>query len=116
MSRWAQKKKAPADDWGLVERNETCMSILPHARAQGRFFADSSLSVALSGWLEFDAVLKAPSCSDCNMRSELRYCAGNDAVAFQCPRCLAQVQRRWIPHALLRGLEFRDLPAWEKRT
>ncbi len=58
----------------------------------------------------------APRCA-CGAEGELRRCAGNDGVAWRCPRCLA-VLSKWLPHAELTaaGVDPERLPDWNTRA
>ncbi len=58
--------------------------------------------------------MNAPRCA-CGADGELRHCAGNNAVAWRCPRCLTALTK-WIPHERLleAGVDIAALPDWDQ--
>ena len=53
-------------------------------------------------------------CKKCNRDSaELRRCASNDGIAWQCRACGAALSA-WLPRAELAGVNIADLAAWQR--
>jgi hypothetical protein len=47
----------------------------------------------------------------CGGAPELRHCAANHGVAWQCTRC-GRPRSAWIPHSRLAGIDLQQLPRW----
>jgi hypothetical protein len=56
-----------------------------------------------------------PFCRRCDHSDpELRHCAANNGVAWQCRSC-GYIVGNWIPHSVLPGLDVAALPEWVRR-
>jgi len=70
---------------------------------------------AVRGWIGYSrSTQPPPSCIRCGEPAELRFCAANRGVAFQCTSCCSQVGK-WIPHRELIDIDLNKLPRWVLR-
>jgi hypothetical protein len=65
-------------------------------------------------WASGSGVTHAHVCRYCGGEGELRFCAANRGVAYQCITC-AHIVGNWISHPELGDIQPEALPRWVRR-